>query len=533
MGYALIWTEALVAALLFVALLTALLARWRLRFLAGFLSVLAVVLLLTCAGGVTYVAGYLYFNGYSETNWFAYTLSWTLMFLLGSAELVRRGRRSGGEGAGPAARAWSRGWLALACGMMLIVLSITFTNMDLAVKVQLTSLRTEAGAKMVSMQPPPIPDRENAALVYQEAIAASLYRDSFPQPLIAKTGDWFDLTRPDLDLKDKDVQEFLDRQERSLALFRQAAAMPKCWFNRDYFQSIEMLLPEPHQLKYAANLLSLDARVKAARGEGPAALDDLAAIFAIADQIDDPIFIALLVSAAIERIGVKTLEIVLPQIKWRAEDLVKVSLKDNVSFQRKLHRACQMEEASSGLLVFLSPSMAGELLSDDMSNIRLLGKVFDSAFYRVFLLPDDLAAYRRIMKGYQRLTGWPFYQAAPYFDERRKDVRGGILTALVVPAVRNLAEAAADTDASRQLARIAVAAASYRLKNGKYPDRIDDLAPKFLPSVPLDPFDGQPLRLKRDGDELVLYSIGRDLKDDGGVERTGTSGKGDIVFRLK
>ena len=40
--------------------------------------------------------------------------------------------------------------------------------------------------------------------------------------------------------------------------------------------------------------------------------------------------------------------------------------------------------------------------------------------------------------------------------------------------------------------------------------------PAFLPALPLDPFDGEPLRYKRMPDGIVIYSVGVDGKDDGG-----------------
>src|SRR5262249_52975358 len=52
---------------------------------------------------------------------------------------------------------------------------------------------------------------------------------------------------------------------------------------------------------------------------------------------------------------------------------------------------------------------------------------------------------------------------------------------------------------------------------GKYPARLDDLAPAYLKEVPLDFMDGKPLRYrtKEDG-TFLLYSVGEDGKDDGG-----------------
>jgi hypothetical protein len=68
-----------------------------------------------------------------------------------------------------------------------------------------------------------------------------------------------------------------------------------------------------------------------------------------------------------------------------------------------------------------------------------------------------------------------------------------------------------------ELARCAVALERHRLANGTYPERLDDLVPRFIVAIPAD-LDGKPLRYtKTSGDEYILYSVGPDLIDDGGA----------------
>ena len=55
--------------------------------------------------------------------------------------------------------------------------------------------------------------------------------------------------------------------------------------------------------------------------------------------------------------------------------------------------------------------------------------------------------------------------------------------------------------------------------SGDLPAYLDVLVPQFLANVPLDPFDGQPLRFKRLDQGYVVYSIGRDGRDGGGKEK--------------
>jgi hypothetical protein len=64
--------------------------------------------------------------------------------------------------------------------------------------------------------------------------------------------------------------------------------------------------------------------------------------------------------------------------------------------------------------------------------------------------------------------------------------------------------------------RVALAAERYRLRQGKWPDRLQDLVPGLLEEVPMDPFDGKPLRGRRLRDGYAVYSVGANGNDDGG-----------------
>ncbi|MDB6064326.1 MAG: hypothetical protein JWR26_534 [Pedosphaera sp.] len=70
------------------------------------------------------------------------------------------------------------------------------------------------------------------------------------------------------------------------------------------------------------------------------------------------------------------------------------------------------------------------------------------------------------------------------------------------------------------MTQTALAIERYRLATqDRIPDKLDDLVPSLLPSVPADPFDGKPLRFKKLPKGYMVYSIGPDRKDDDGVER--------------
>ncbi|HLJ53600.1 MAG TPA: hypothetical protein VKT77_01100 [Chthonomonadaceae bacterium] len=58
----------------------------------------------------------------------------------------------------------------------------------------------------------------------------------------------------------------------------------------------------------------------------------------------------------------------------------------------------------------------------------------------------------------------------------------------------------------------------YRLRNGRYPARLEDLTPAILPSVPVDPFGRHnALRYITDTHGYTLYSVGPDGRNDNGT----------------
>ncbi|MGB2906430.1 MAG: hypothetical protein WBB73_04985, partial [Candidatus Aminicenantaceae bacterium] len=67
-------------------------------------------------------------------------------------------------------------------------------------------------------------------------------------------------------------------------------------------------------------------------------------------------------------------------------------------------------------------------------------------------------------------------------------------------------------------ARIGLACKIYRNRHGKFPEAMNDLSPEILTEIPLDPFTGESLIYRKEGDGFIVYSVGSNLKDDGGRE---------------
>jgi len=87
--------------------------------------------------------------------------------------------------------------------------------------------------------------------------------------------------------------------------------------------------------------------------------------------------------------------------------------------------------------------------------------------------------------------------------------------------------------ADLRVAQTALAVERFRASERKLPATLDELAPRYLPVVPTDPFDGLPLRYRRTEKGYIVYSIGPAKIDQGGVRGKETRLKGNLPFSVE
>jgi len=69
----------------------------------------------------------------------------------------------------------------------------------------------------------------------------------------------------------------------------------------------------------------------------------------------------------------------------------------------------------------------------------------------------------------------------------------------------------------------------FQLDENRLPNSLDELVPKYLPAVPQDPFFSGPLIYRPNGESYLLYSVGPNKQDDGGVEQN-SFGRADVLL---
>ena len=109
---------------------------------------------------------------------------------------------------------------------------------------------------------------------------------------------------------------------------------------------------------------------------------------------------------------------------------------------------------------------------------------------------------------------------------------GEVLYYMEMPAFGSALAKKSQSDAQLEATRVILALRAYELAHGKLPSDLNTLVPEFLDAVPADDFDGQPLRYAPD--RKIVYSVGQNLKDDGGNEsHTGPNNNRPLDFVYK
>ena len=98
-----------------------------------------------------------------------------------------------------------------------------------------------------------------------------------------------------------------------------------------------------------------------------------------------------------------------------------------------------------------------------------------------------------------------------------KQIRWSFLT-MLIPGVEHALSTAGIAAMDRDAIRTTIAQFRYKVVEGHWPTDLSVLVPRYLEALPIDRFDGRPIRYKLDEQGMpVLYSVGADLDDDQGA----------------
>jgi hypothetical protein len=374
---------------------------------------------------------------------------------------------------------------------------------------------------------PAVVEAENAAIPIREIVASGLL-EGFSREYEEIEG----LLR---DGRLAEAEERLRAHREVLARIVDAARRPDLDFERDWDLGPFLLLPEYAEIRSMARLLVLDGRLKAARGdtEGAASrLVDVRRIGAHAGR--EPIVIGHLVYVACESMALRALEDALASRRGDAAGLARLRAVAEADLSPPVFRDALRGEMYMGIAAIrnfnhrqlrqVASTKADADLHLDPATLRRDGaprgtveraflarhlQMWAEAERRMARHPDDVRAQSRVVQELSaRLDG-----------ERRLS---HLTSALFFPVFTQAADAYVRREATERTVLAAARVLEFEARHGRFPDRLEEVG-----ALSPDPFDGEPLRYRQTDDGFRVYSVGSNMRDEGGLVPSETPDGGD------
>lgn len=328
-------------------------------------------------------------------------------------------------------------------------------------------------------------------------------------------------------------------------LIRAALKRPGARMNGDYTDPVSQPIPNFVCVRLLAQTLSDRAKCHLLLGQPDAALSDLTLLRDMCRLLESRpnTLVATMIDSAVTSLYTEAIAEGMRLRAWREPQLA----------------ALQKQLGSVNLLPLLAQSLALERASV----CHLLETMKSDEFEKIFYVKPAANFWQKLKDPLYLAfqagpRGWVYQNMTTIARLNQKQLDSFDLTNRVVSASRsddatrqmldklrgfspytcfaNLAlpnfSRAVQTLARNQCladeARCACAAERYRLAHGEYPKTLAALVPEFLESIPTDIISGHPLKYHNAGAQFVLYSVGWNEKDDGGVTGPKKDGEPDL-----
>ncbi|HTQ11320.1 MAG TPA: hypothetical protein VMI31_14740 [Fimbriimonadaceae bacterium] len=386
---------------------------------------------------------------------------------------------------------------------------------------------------------PPIPDEENAATIYLAFFPRIDRAFREHRKLLDECNDLAKYKASGAEARD--IRLAIGEIHESLEEIAAGSKRPFCDFHYRYEDGPDLKMPEMATAKNAARLLDASATFLARQGKVSEAYDEIAAAIAVGRQIGKgPYLIACLVQLAIDGMAVQELCDLIDLSKSDPALLAKAQktldgagpiadLRSSFGSEVVMGRVAIHRVHTFSDLRAISSASGGDDDSDNSLNgggpklPPSLTQAFEARY---------LATWR---EAFEKLpadpTDWlDAYHVLKPIDARVDSDRSleNTMNAILFPSLENVALAIGHQDANRRIAACAVRLMQDRLRTGSLPATLPDYG-----KISIDPFDGKPLRYRREGAGFTLYSIDRDFKDDGGRPWRVNGDGGDLVREFK
>lgn len=392
---------------------------------------------------------------------------------------------------------------------------------------------------------PAVPEEENAAPLYLEATVKFPPMTPDDQDMLPAPLGRYQIQRPNQPYPEAArelIRQVLLSNLDTLELLHKAAQRPASRFPIDLSKGFEVELPHISILRRNANLLVLAVQEAAETGDAETVHQSLMDLLAISQSLrNEPLFISQAVRDATVWTFFEALNRALNRMSFSEDQCLSLAKAiSTLECPECLIRALVGESCNIlDAILYFSNKIAHQWRGSLFEGMPPEGRRWADIAASALGFRDIDALYTvDILKQLMVFAALPF----PDCLEAENAISVDEIPRMVAPLTLTLWPSSwgryffsiANVEACRKIMIAALAIERFRINRGFPPERLEELAPEYLDAIPQDPYDGQHLRYRRDESYYMLYSVGRNRKDNGGLlpepEPQGRRSTPDIIF---
>ncbi|MBW8035904.1 MAG: hypothetical protein FVQ79_09810 [Planctomycetes bacterium] len=325
------------------------------------------------------------------------------------------------------------------------------------------------------------------------------------------------------------ARQYLADNKEMLDLLHEAAKIKHARYPADFEMGQAVLLQHLRPLRDAVRLISIEAQVQIENNQPQKALQTLETMKAISHSLaNEPILISQLVLIACDNLTINTAERLISRC-----DLSQAQLNRLANLIASMQANSPMKTGFIGERCFMVSYIAdsstaamnggGSGMRFAYAGLRISGLAYNDGVTNIEIQTQAIDLFKLPLA--DRLT------AADAIDKKIKALGYlNFFTKITMPAIVRVIQRDVKYAANLDVAQTAIAVEKYKRTTGNLPKNLIDLTPEYIKEIPTDPFDGKPLRYKKTEKGFIVYSIGQDKTDDGGLK--GKKSTGDITFQI-
>jgi len=306
----------------------------------------------------------------------------------------------------------------------------------------------------------------------------------------------------------------LQTNQETLEFLDKAAAIEHCRYDLDFSQEV---IPNSclNDIKRCTQLLAEQTMLLAHQNDGGAAVKSITRQLALAQSLKkEPVMLSQLVRMGLIEKNCSSVEYTLNRTTLTDEQLTNLQQRLSYVYQNEPMAMGLLDERCSIIWFIDNPQhLEIFMISPKHDKLLLIPGVRDRNFLMSLKL---LGQYTNALKlpAQQRLSRYREIEA-----EKHELSIFYWLTFLSMPSLEQIGPIDMRIAAQVDCTRVALAIERYRLAKGSLPRELADLVPQYIDKVPINPLDRKPLRYKLTEPGYIVYSIGYDGTDEGGLEK--------------